>query len=80
MEKTNTLEVEEKIITLRSYYDSLPHYERRSLVHLLCQKLEVSEATAYNWIMGRNKPIKASYFRILSEITGIPAENLFPND
>lgn len=80
MEKTNTLEVKDEKITLRGYFDSLLPFERRPFVNKLSEACDVSEATSYNWIMGRNKPIKGSYYRILSEITGIPAENLFPND
>ncbi len=80
MGKTNTFEVKDEKITLSSYYNQLPPFEKRPLVNKICEICDVTMTTAYNWISGRNKPIKASYFHKISELTGIPAENLFPAD
>ena len=79
MENPNILEVKDEKITLKSYFTSLPSFEKRPFVNKICDLCEVSEATAYNWISGRNKPVKASYYRILSEITGIEEKSLFAN-
>lgn len=79
MEKTNTFDVKEKEMTLRSYFDSLPSFERRPFINKISNLCDVSEATSYNWVFGRNKPVKASNYRTLSEITGIPQECLFEN-
>lgn len=79
MVKSSTFEVKDKKITLRSYFDSLPPSEKRPFIRKICELCEVSEITPYNWIAGRNKPVKASYYRILSEVTGIEEKSLFAN-
>lgn len=79
MVKTNTFDVKEKEMTLRDYFDSLPSFERRPFIKKISDLCDVSEATSYNWVFGRNRPAKASIYRTLSEITGIPQESLFVN-
>ena len=79
MAKTSTLEVKDEKITLRSYFDSLAPSEKRPFIRKICELCEVSEITPYNWISGRNKPVKSSYYRILSEVTGIEERYLFAN-
>lgn len=79
MAKSSTLAVKDKKITLQSYFNSLDPSKRRPFVLKICDLCEVSEITPYNWISGRNKPVKASYYRILSEITGIDEKSLFAN-
>lgn len=80
MGNPNTFDVKEKQMTFSDYYNNIPMYERNSFVVKLMTECEVSQATVYNWSINKFKPQKASHYRILSEITGIPAENLFPND
>lgn len=79
MINTSTFEVKDKKITLKSYFDSLAPSEKRPFIRKICDLCEVSEITPYNWISGRNKPVKSSYYRILSEITGIEEKSLFAN-
>lgn len=72
-------------MTLGDYYKSLSpsrirKTERTEFVDRVCKELEVSRFTVLNWIAGRNVPQKASYYTKLSQITGIPVDNLFPDD
>ena len=79
IEKTNTLDVGEGKITFKDYYDSLPSFitPKKEFIDEICRQCEVSENTVRNWIAGRVRPQKDSYYLILSELTGIDPENLF---
>ena len=80
MGNPNTFDVKEKQMTFSDYFDAIPKFPKKDFVKRVMEDCEVSEATVYNWTTNRSKPQKASHYRILSEITGIPAENLFPNE
>ena len=82
IENSNTSEKTEKKMTLMDYYDSLSSEriemtERSQFISLICEELEVSRFTVLNWIAGRSFPQKASYYTKLSELTGIPQDQLF---
>ncbi len=78
--KTNTFEGKIQGLTLSGYYENIPTFPKKDFIDKICERCEVNENTARNWIANRSKPQKASHYRILSELTGIPAENLFPAD
>lgn len=69
-------------MTLADYYESLeiPVYTKKTeFINKVSERCEVSESTARNWVANRVRPQKPSYMRILSELTGIPEEDLFKN-
>lgn len=74
---SNTLEGKEKEMTFSDYYQNIPSFPKRDFVREVCMRCEVNESTVYNWTANRSRPQKISHYRILSEMTGIPAENLF---
>lgn len=66
-------------MTLKEYYNQIPEQPapKSDFVRKVAEKLEVSEATVRTWLTGRNKPSHPSFYRGLSEITGIPEDELF---
>lgn len=82
LENSNTSNQQEKKMTLMDYYESLSPArvtERALFIEKVCEDLEVSPPTVLNWIAGRNLPQKESYYVKLSELTGIPKDELFVN-
>lgn len=69
-------------MTLASYYHSLetPKFPRKEFVKEAAAQCGVEEATIRNWIRGSSKPAEARHYDVLSEITGIPKEQLFVNE
>lgn len=68
-----------QIMTLRSYYKNLPEptHPKKELIKSIATKCGVTETTARNWIMYGFRPDNPDHVQIISEITGIPAENLW---
>lgn len=68
-----------QIMTLRSYYKNLPdaRHPKSELINEIAMKCGVTLATARNWILYGIRPGKPEYIQIISEITSIPAENLW---
>jgi len=66
-------------MNLQQFYEQIPEptAPKSDWVRMVAEKLEVSEATVRSWIQGRNKPRHPSLLRGLSEITGIPENELF---
>lgn len=64
---------------LSDYYQHLPKQSspKADFVRLIAEKCIVSEATVRLWLYGRTKPSRHEFYRVLSELTGIPVENLF---
>ena len=77
--KTNTLPKKGKHMTLRGYYKSLPDptYPKKDFIHEVSTKCNVTLTTANNWVKYGIKPNNPEHVRILSEMTGIPADNLW---
>jgi len=75
--KCNFLKFE--IMTLKDFYKQIPgrNAPKSEWVTMVAEKLEVSEATVRGWVHGRNKPSHPSFYRGLSEVTGIPENELF---
>lgn len=66
-------------LTLKGYYDGLPKssFPKKDFVLKVVQECDVSFTTANNWVRGVTKPNKKQYIEKLSEITGIPQEQLW---
>ena len=77
--KTSTYGLKSKNITLESYYRGLPKatYPKSSFIALVASKCEVTHITVRNWIKYGMRPNNPAHIKILSEITGIPEEELF---
>lgn len=68
-----------QIMTLRSYYKNLPdaRYPKSELINKIAMRCGVTLATARNWILYGIRPGKPEHIQIISDITGIPADNLW---
>ena len=77
--KANTNVLKSRNITLESYYRGLPKasYPKSSFIALVASKCEVTHITVRNWIKYGMRPNNPEHIKILSEITGIPEEELF---
>lgn len=66
-------------MTLRGYYDSLPSssHPKTEFVNDIAQRTGVSTATVRNWIAYGMRPNNPDHVQILSEVTGIPVEDLW---
>lgn len=63
---------------LRKYYEGLSN--KTSFVNEVCYKTGRSSATIRNWIKYGMRPSDSKDIEVLSEITGIPAENLWKDE
>ena len=68
-----------QIMTLKSYYKNLPEptHPKKELINNIAMKCKVTLATARNWILYGVRPDNPNHILIISEITGIPSENLW---
>ena len=66
-------------MTLRGYYKSLPNssHPKTEFVNDIAAKTGVSTATVRNWIVYGMRPNNPEHVQILSEITGIPVNELW---
>lgn len=66
-------------MTLMDYYNSLPKQTspKSDFIREVAQRCDISEATVRWWLRGQFKPSRKEFYRILSEMTGIPEDNLF---
>ena len=66
-------------MTLQQFYKEIPVQTapKSEFITKVAKQLEVSEATVRGWVNGRFKPSHPSFMRGLSEITGIPENELF---
>jgi hypothetical protein len=66
-------------MTLKEFYNNIPGQPspKSDFVRKVAAKLEVSEATVRLWVTGKYKPRHPSFYRGLSELTGIPENELF---
>ena len=79
IEKTNSLRENLEKITLQSYYDKLENatYPKTEFVNRVAYLTGKTTSTVRNWISGRTRPDDPAHVQILSEQTGIPAEELW---
>lgn len=75
----NYLKNKQEKITLRGYYDALPEptKPKREFILEIMTRCNVVETTVWNWLSGRSKTNDPKHLQILSEITGIPQEELW---
>jgi hypothetical protein len=66
-------------MTLTDYYEKLPKLvaPKTDFVRRVATRCGVETGTVRFWIKGRSKPCNPEHLSILSEETGIPAEDLF---
>lgn len=66
-------------MTLSDYYENLPKssYPKKDFVQKVMNECDVSFTTARNWIKGNTRPMVDWQVDKLSEITGIPKEQLW---
>lgn len=66
-------------MTLKGYYNSLPDatYPKKEFVRLLMEKTGASHGSINNWVVRGGHPSNPEHVRILSEVTGIPENELW---
>lgn len=66
--------------TLNDYYESLPPRTspKTEFVKEIVATCNVDLNTAKLWVRGKTTPSNPEHRRILSKVTGIPEEELFP--
>lgn len=76
---TTTFENKPQKMTLRCYYESLPdaNHPKTEFINDIAARTGVSTATVRNWIAYGMKPNNHKHIEILSEITGIPENELW---
>lgn len=81
IEKTNTSLSDKSKMTLRDYYNSLPTRDailpRKELVDEVAKRCDVPVSTARSWLAYGICPRRYKHLVALSELTGIPVDNLF---
>lgn len=75
----NKLDLKGVKITLKGYYKNLPSpsYPKSEFINKLAEKCGVTTVTVRNWILYGFRPDNMEHVRIISEETGIPAEELW---
>jgi transcriptional regulator with XRE-family HTH domain len=68
-------------MTLKDYYNNLPDSinPRREFREHLAKECGVSVITLYRWLSGEITPDKLKMEKV-AEVTGVPAEDLFPQN
>ena len=66
-------------MTLLDYYENLPKssYPKKDFIQKVMNECDVSFTTARNWTKGNTRPMVDWQVDKLSEITGIPKEQLW---
>lgn len=67
-------------MNLKEYYENLPHSSapKQEFVRELATACKVTETAVRNWIKGRARPAEQEHVDYISQVTKIPAEELFP--
>lgn len=67
-------------MTLKEFYDKLPGQSapKADFVREIVAACGVEQVTAKFWVKGKTIPSNPEHRRILSKVTGIPEEELFP--
>lgn len=79
--KTNDSQENVRIITLKDYYQSLPESTspKTEFVNDIAFRCNVTSNTVRNWISYGMKPSNPEHVKIISEVTGIPCDQLWGN-
>lgn len=66
-------------MNLQDYYKSIPEQSspKSDFITRVAKELDVSEAAVRLWVYGKTKPRNVAHLARLSEITGIPVDQLF---
>jgi len=66
-------------MNLQNYYKSIPEHTspKSNWIRQTAERLGVSEGTVRTWVYGKNQPRDSRILKQLSEITGIPENELF---
>lgn len=77
--KTSNLTNEGQIMTLKGYYKNLPEstHPKTEFINEITRRTGVSFTAARNWVVYGMKPNNPEHISVLSEITGIPPEDLW---
>lgn len=77
--KTSNLLHEGQTMTLKGYYKNLPEsvHPKTEFINEIIKRTGVSFNTARNWVIYGMKPNNPEHISVLSEITGIPRNNLW---
>ena len=77
--KTRVFPNEGHKMTLKGYYQNLPEstHPKTEFINEIMKRTGVSFTSVRNWVIYGMKPNKPSHVSILSEITGIPPEELW---
>lgn len=69
-------------MNLMQFYEKLPKPEppKTTFVRKMADLCGVDVATVRWWVKGRTRPSNKAHYDILSEATGIPKDQLFPDD
>lgn len=70
---------ESRNLTLAGYYNGLkrPPSPKLEFIKDIAENCGVNQLTVRNWIQGRNLPSNPEHKTYISEITGIPVEQLW---
>lgn len=79
IEKTNIHVKNCSKLTLKDYYSALPEasFPKTEFMNEVAKQCGVSISTVRNWIRFGMRPSNAKHVEILSQLTGIEAENLW---
>lgn len=79
MDSPNSLQKKRKKMTLKGYYEAIPLHSapRKEFMLRVAEKCGVSEQTVRNWCIYGMRPQDFTHVKILSEMTGIKAEDLW---
>ena len=68
-------------MNLKEFYENLPHSSapKQEFVRELAAACKVTETAVRNWIHGRARPAEQDHVNYISQVTKIPAEELFPD-
>ena len=67
---------------LQKYYEQLPGMTcpKTDFLNDVVRRCNVSFVAVRNWVKGKNKPADSKWVKELSEMTGIPENELFDED
>lgn len=73
------MEKKQEKMTLRGYYEGLPYANcpKTDFINEIASKTGVTSSTVRNWIFYGIKPANENHIKVLVEVTGIPASELW---
>ena len=76
---TNRINKFSQKMTLKGYYLGLPNavHPKTDFITKIMSECSVSFTTARNWVMGVTRPLNPVHVEKLSEMTGIPVDELW---